>query len=183
MKRLVAGCAVAALVTFAPSQLHAQTTSANPMMDSVKVQYNVIKGYLTRTAEKVPENLWSYQPTPDVRTFAQLIGHIANANFLICSAASGEKSTQTGDYEKTLNTKADLSKALADSFAFCDKAVASMDDKRAMESVKFFVGGMQTRGMILAFNTAHDFEHYGNLVTYMRLNKIIPPSSDKPGMD
>jgi uncharacterized damage-inducible protein DinB len=46
-----------------------------------------------------------------------------------------------------------------------------------METTKFFVGGSSPRGMILAFNTSHSFEHYGNLVTYMRLKGIVPPSS------
>ena len=59
-----------------------------------------------------------------------------------------------------------------------DNAIAGMDDKKGMENIKFFIGGMSPRALILAFNTAHSYEHYGNLVTYMRLNKIVPPSSE-----
>ncbi len=171
MKRLMA--AVAAAVLFVPSFAHAQ----NPMMTAVKAQHDMAKGVLLKTAEKVPENLYEWRPTPDVRTFAQLIGHVADASNFFCSSASGEKPSAVSA-EKTMTTKAQLSKALADSFAFCDKAIAGMDDAKGMEAIKFFAGGMTTRGMLLAFNTTHNYEHYGNLVTYMRLNKIVPPSSE-----
>ncbi|MGH9174935.1 MAG: DinB family protein, partial [Vicinamibacterales bacterium] len=119
---------------------------------------------------------------PEVRTFGQIIGHIADANQMICGAAASEKAAPL-NAEKTLTTKAELSKALADSIAYCDKVIAGMDDKKGLETVKFFVGGMQARAMVLAFNNAHDYEHYGNLVTYMRINKIVPPSSERSGMD
>ena len=178
MKCLLAA-ALAAAVLFAPTSVAAQ--DANPLMDSVKAQMTLVKGVLIRTAEKVPEPIWSFQPTPEVRTFGQIIGHIADSNIGICSAAAGEKPTPV-NAEKSLKTKAELSKALADSFAYCEKIAAGMDDKKALEVTKFF-GQMQVRGMVLAFNTVHDYEHYGNLVTYMRINKIVPPSSEKGGMD
>ena len=77
-----------------------------------------------------------------------------------------------------MTTKAQLTKALQDAFAVCDKVIAGMTDAQAMETTKFFVGGQSTRGMIIAFNTAHNFEHYGNIVTYMRLKGLVPPSSE-----
>jgi uncharacterized damage-inducible protein DinB len=178
MKRLIAAGVVAA-VLFVPASGAAQ--SANPLMDSVKAQFAMIKGNLLKTAEKVPEAVWSFKPTPEVRTFAQIVGHIADANLSICGAAAGEKATPV-NAEKTMTTKAQLSKALADSIAYCDKVIAAMDDKKGVETIKFF-GGMTARSMVLAFNTAHDFEHYGNLVTYMRINKIVPPSSEGTSMD
>lgn len=169
MKRLFAITAAAALV--AASNAYAQ----NPWMDSAKRQHDMIKGNLLKTAAQVPESVYAYRPTPDVRTLGQIIGHIANANFMICGAAGDQKGPST-DAEKTLTSKADLSKALTDSFAFCDKVIAGLDDKKAAEIVKFFIGPTP-RGMVIAFNTSHLNEHYGNLVTYMRLNKIVPPSS------
>jgi uncharacterized damage-inducible protein DinB len=178
MKRLMVS-AVAAAVLIAPAYPAAQ--SANPLMDSVKAQFGIVKGNLLKTAEKVPEAIWEFRPTPEVRTFAQIIGHITDANYMICGAAASEKAAGV-NAEKTMTTKAQLSKALADSMAYCDKVIAGMDDKKGMETVKFFAGGMNTRAMVLAFNTAHDFEHYGNLVTYMRINKIVPPSSEGTGM-
>ena len=82
--------------------------------------------------------------------------------------------------EKTKTTKADLQKALADSFSACDAAYAAMTDAKGAEIVKFF-GREQPKLAILSFNTAHDFEHYGNLVTYMRIKGIVPPSSEPKG--
>ena len=170
--------ALASIILIAPAIARAQ----NPMMAAVKAQHDQVKGYLLKTAEAVPENLYSFRATPEVRTIAQLIGHVADGSAGICASATGEKPPSL-NAEKSMTTKAQLSKALAEALAFCDKVIAGMDDKRAMETTKFFVGGSSTRGMILAFNTAHNFEHYGNLVTYMRLNKIVPPSSAGGGAD
>jgi uncharacterized damage-inducible protein DinB len=171
MTRLIAG-ALATLLLAAPSLAHAQ----NPMMSSVKAQHDQVKGYILKTAELVPENLYSFKATPEVRSIAQLLGHIADATNSICGNAAGGKVAPLGA-EKSMTTKAQLTKALADAFAVCDKVIAGMTDAQAMETTKFFVGGESTRGMIIAFNNSHNFEHYGNLVTYMRLNKIVPPST------
>jgi uncharacterized damage-inducible protein DinB len=154
----------------------------NPMMAAIKAQHEQVKGYLLKTAETVPENLYSFRATPEVRTIAQLIGHVADGSAGICASASGDKPPSL-NAEKSMTSKAQLTKALAEALAFCDKVIAGMDDKRAMEATKFFVGGTSPRGMIIAFNNSHNFEHYGNLVTYMRLNKIVPPSSAPGGAD
>lgn len=170
-------CTVALFVLSSFSYAAAQTP-ANPMQASIKGVYDGLKGNLVRTAEKVSEDLYSFKPTPDVRSLGQLIGHIADAQFGICSTAAGEKPPQSG-IEKSATTKAALSKALADSVAYCDRVIAGMDDKKGMEVIKFFTGP-STRLGVLGFNTAHSYEHYGNLVTYMRLKGIVPPSSEKP---
>jgi uncharacterized damage-inducible protein DinB len=167
--------AAAALVLLAASHVDAQTP-ANPMQASTQAVYNTVKGNLAKTAEKVSEDLYAFKPTPEVRSLGQIIGHVADAQFGICSTAAGEKPPQTG-VEKSATTKAALSKALNDSIAYCDKVIASLDDKKGAELVKFF-GGQMTRLGVLSFNTAHSYEHYGNLVTYMRLKGIVPPSSE-----
>jgi uncharacterized damage-inducible protein DinB len=163
---------LASVILATPALVSAQ----NPMMAAIKAQHEQVKGYLLKTAETVPENLYSFRATPEVRTIAQLIGHVADGSANICASASGDKPPAL-NAEKSMTSKAQLTKALSEALAFCDKVIAGMDDKHAMEATKFFVGGTSPRGMILAFNTAHNFEHYGNLVTYMRLNKIVPPSS------
>jgi uncharacterized damage-inducible protein DinB len=175
MKTVCTVLAVLALATPAAAQ-----TAANPLTSATKATFDIVKGYITKAAEKVPEDQYSFKPSPDVRTFGQLIGHIADANHMICGAAGG--TGKSGDsVEKTKTTKADLQKALADSFAACDSVYASLTDAKGMETAKFFAGE-QPRISILAFNTAHDFEHYGNLVTYMRIKGMVPPSSEpRPG--
>jgi len=168
-----------ALLTLLPTYAFAQTPApaANPSTAAVKAQFAMISGVLGRTAVKVPEELYSFKATPDVRSIAQLIGHIADAQFMFCATAAGEKPPQS-DVEKTKTTKGDLSKALADSTAYCDKVIDGMNDTKGMEIVRLF--GPTPRLNVLTFNIAHSYEHYGNLVTYMRLNKIVPPSSEPP---
>ncbi len=172
MTRQITAIALAALV-LSPVAAFAQ---ANPFTDAVKAQLAQIKAPIIRTAEKVGEDLYAFKPTPEVRSLGQLIGHIADGNNGICSAASGMKPAATG-IEKSATTKAALQKALAESFAFCEQALASMDDKKGAELAKSFLG-MQPRLMVFAFNNSHLNEHYGNLVTYMRLKGIVPPSSE-----
>jgi uncharacterized damage-inducible protein DinB len=161
----------------------AQTPPANPLTASAKKSYDIIKGYIVKAAAKMPEEHYAFKATPDVRSFGQLVGHIADANFVICATVAGEKPPAGGfepatSIEQTKKTKADLSKALADSFAYCDKVHAGMTDAAAPAIVKTFVGEM-AKLSFLEFNTHHDFEHYGNIVTYMRLKGLVPPSSER----
>jgi uncharacterized damage-inducible protein DinB len=171
------------LCGLAVTLLTAQTASAqnaNPLSGGAKRTYDIIKGYVTRAAEKMPEEHYAFKPTPDVRSFGQLVGHVADANYGFCSAAAGEKPPAGGfdqPIEKGKTSKADLQKALADSFAYCDKVHAGMTDAAGATIIKFF-GGDMAKLSVLEFNTHHDFEHYGNLVTYMRLKNIVPPSSE-----
>lgn len=162
-----------------PGQMASPTASpmANPITAGAKTPYDMVKGYITKSAAAASDAVFAFKATPEVRSFGQIIGHIADANYMICSAAAGEKSPGTGDIEKTKTTKADLSGALGESFSYCDKVFAAMTDAEGAKAVKFMLGGDMAKLSILAFNTAHDFEHYGNLVTYMRLNKMVPPSS------
>ena len=174
MTRLFTAVALAALA-LVPVTATAQG-SANPYTDAVKAQLAQVKNPVIRTAEKVPEDLYAFKPTPEVRSLGQLIGHIADANYGICGAGGGQK-PPAGGIEKSTTSKAALQKALADSFAFCESILAGMDDKKGAETAKTFLG-VQPRLMILAFNNSHAYEHYGNLVTYMRLKGIVPPSSE-----
>jgi uncharacterized damage-inducible protein DinB len=154
----------------------AAAQDANPYTTAAKQQHDVVKGYILKAAEKMPEDQYSFKPSPDVRSFGQLVAHVADASRMICAMATdGQRPADS--VEKTKTSKADLQKALADSFAACDSAFASMDDKKGTEMVKFFFGN-QPRLSVLSFNVAHNFEHYGNIVTYMRIKGLVPPSSE-----
>ena len=150
--------------------------AAGSTVGSVRAMTDLAKQWLTKAAAQVPEDLYAFKPTPDVRSLGGIIAHVADANFMICGMASGQKPTMSG-IEKTKKTKAELTEALAASFAFCDAAFEGMTPARADETIKFFIPGTHTRLGVLAFNAAHDFEHYGNIVTYMRLKGLVPPSS------
>jgi uncharacterized damage-inducible protein DinB len=156
-------------------------SAANPITAGGKASYEMVKGYITKSAQDASDAIFAFKPTPEVRSFGQIIGHIADTNYVMCSASAGEKSPGTGDIEKTKASKADLSEALAASFAYCDKVFAGMTDREGAQTAKTVMGTDMAKLSILAFNTAHDFEHYGNLVTYLRLNKIVPPSSQGRG--
>ena len=144
---------------------------------SVRGGLDIVKGYLIKAAEQVPEDMYAFKPVATVRSMGELFGHVADANFMICGMVSGQKPSMTG-IEKSKTTKADLQAALAESFKFCEAAFDGLTDARAHEVVpKFFLPGTHTRLGVLTFNTAHDFEHYGNIVTYMRMKGLVPPSS------
>ena len=175
MRNLAFSACCALLAATAP----AVAQSGNPMTDAMKAQFAIVKGDLTKTAEQVTEENYAFKPTPDVRNLGALIGHVADASYYFCSTASGAANPMKGtSVEKTKTSKADLQKALNDALAFCDAQLNAMTDAKGAEMVDFF-GSKQPRLAVFAFNTAHDFEHYGNLVTYMRLKGMVPPSSQK----
>lgn len=157
------------------TRVHAQAAGTDATIASVKGMYEGLKGYITKAAAMVPEDKYTYQPTKEVRTMGQLFGHIANANGMICNMAAGTTGAKAADAEK-LATKAEIQKALAASFATCDSAFQKITAANAHEPVALF-GQNHTRIGAMAFNNAHDFEHYGNIVTYMRINGMVPPSS------
>jgi uncharacterized damage-inducible protein DinB len=171
-----------------PVQGTAQTTDggfgevASPSMASVvKGMHATIRRNLAEAAESMPAEEYSYKPTPDVRSFAQLIGHVVFGNFYFCSQAKGETPAFGQNYEK-LTDKAALVKALNESLAACDEVYASTNDTNFSQLVKApgpgpNAGGQTTRGSILVFNTAHNNEHYGNIIVYMRLKGHTPPST------
>ncbi|HTX35073.1 MAG TPA: DinB family protein [Bryobacteraceae bacterium] len=169
MKLLTAALLVTAVAS-------AQETPANPLVTVSKNVYGIAKNDILRSAEKIPESLWSFQPTPEVRTIGQLFAHVADGQYEFCGVAAEGHSVSKG-IEKTDKTKAQILPALQEAFAFCDAAYAKMTDANAAEMVNF-MGMRITKLGAMDFNTAHTMEHYGNLVTYMRLKGIVPPSSE-----
>jgi uncharacterized damage-inducible protein DinB len=162
----------------AASLLTAATLCAqNPMALEAKAVYEGIRNNITRAADKMPEENYSFKPTPDVRSFGQLIGHVADAQYLFCSQVKGEQKAPPG-VEKSKTTKADLAAALKEAFAYCDAAHDGLTDAQAMDKVKLF-GRERSKLGTLYFNSSHNNEHYGNIVTYMRLKGLVPPSSER----
>ena len=160
----------------APQKATAPVTQGNPFTANTKLNYWGGKAALLRTAEQVPEEYYSFKPTEAVRSFGQILGHVADAQYYFCSIARGEKNPLP-NIEKTKASKADLIAALNDAFAYCDRAYEGMTDSSGTEMVKFMGFDMPKLGVLIG-NNQHISEHYGNLVTYMRLKNIVPPSSD-----
>jgi uncharacterized damage-inducible protein DinB len=175
---LAIGMAACSPAPTPPAPEPAPAPPSRAVMESLQTPYTAVKGYLTQTADQASDKLYAFRPTPEVRTFGQILGHVTDANYMFCGTASGMSAPGTS-VEKAATTKADLQKALAESFAFCDRAFAGLNDTTgAAEATIVPIDNMKTTKMgALSFATAHQFEHYGNLVTYMRLNKMTPPSS------
>ena len=150
----------------------------DPLTAGAKAQFGAITDFVVRSAQKIPEDLYTFRATPDVRTIADLFGHISDALFGMCSTANAAKPPRT-DIEKGVKKKAELVKALNEGVAYCNTVFASMNDKKGTEIVQFYFGPTPKLS-ILYFATTHTYEHYGNLVTYMRLKGIVPPSSEPP---
>jgi uncharacterized damage-inducible protein DinB len=150
----------------------------NPLSTWNKKADARVKDIILRSAQKMPEENYGFKPTDAVRSYGQIIGHLADAQYLFCSLALGEKNPAP-DIEHTKTSKADLIAALNAGFAYCDKAYDSMTDTSAVQTIKLF-GNDAPRLSALTVNNMHNMEHYGNLVTYMRMKNIIPPSSEAP---
>jgi uncharacterized damage-inducible protein DinB len=171
-----------ATVAFAQSQGananagQASQPNPNPFSTFDKFAYARIKANLLSSADKMPEESYNFKPTDAVRSYGQIIGHLADAQYTFCSTAMGEKNPGL-NIEKSKTTKAELVSALKDAVAYCDKAYDSMTDATGAQMVKFFGMDMPKLG-VLNINNLHDMEHYGNLVTYMRMKNIVPPSTE-----
>ena len=151
----------------------------NGAIKGLAFPWNRAKDLLVRAAEKMPEENYAFKPAPDVRSFGQLVGHVADANFIFSAMALGEKPEPRG-IEKTKTSKADLVAALKESFAACEKVFA-MSDADLSVAMQLF-GRDTTRFGLVGLMVGHNWEHYGNLVTYMRIKGLVPPSSEpRPG--
>ena len=174
---------VALLLASAPAALVAQAPArnagaANPAVSAAGSTYRDVRGYLLRAADQVVEADYAFKPTPEVRSLGQILAHVADAQNAYCSAALGEPMPRV-QLEKTATTKAQIVEGLKASTAICDRAYMQAD-AQAMAPATIF-GQPGTRLNALIGNAAHDFEHYGNIVTYMRLKGLVPPSSQPGG--
>lgn len=158
---------------FAVATLQAQT--ANPLSTELKQMYTGVKNYHIAMAEKMPEEHYAFKATPDIRTFGQLVAHVADAQARNCSAVIGEPQ-QVNAASKT--SKADLVAALKESFVICDAAHDKLTDATAAQMVKTGRGERSKLG-VLAGNVSHSNEEYGYMAVYLRLKGIVPPSSEK----
>ncbi len=151
-----------------------QAQNANPLSTEAKQAYTVIKNNLMKMAEKMAEEHYAFKPTTEIRTFGQLVAHVADAQARNCSAVNGEQKAVNA---ASKSSKADLVAALKESFAICDVAYDSLTDATAAEMIKTARGQRSKLGA-LAGNTAHDNEEYGYMAVYLRLKGVVPPSSE-----
>jgi uncharacterized damage-inducible protein DinB len=144
-------------------------------------QYDTLKRNITGSAEKMPVEHFSFRPAPEVMTYAELIAHVLDVQYSYCAAVKGVANPAIGkDLVKTTTGKPAVIQLVKDSFAFCDEAIAALTNANALEMIT--VGAAPNQRQIARANqltmlVVHGNEHYGNLVTYMRMKGIVPPSS------
>ena len=168
-----------------PTLSSAQTTDAGfnealsgSMASVVKAMHATIRQNLADAAQSMPAEAYSFKATPQVRSFGEFIGHVVNANFFFCSQAKGEPSPSQENFEKVAD-KAALVKGLNEALKYCDDVYNATTDTN-VKSLITMAGPAKkqaSRGSVLVFNTAHNNEHYGNIVVYMRLKGHVPPST------
>ena len=154
MKRLAAVMCVLAACNVA----HAQ--SANPLTTAARFHYGVVRDYVIRASVKMAQEDYAFRPTPEVRSFARLIGHLADSNYRLCSVIAGQDPPIDAGIEKSKRTKDELTGALDESFTYCDQQYAAMTDAAGTPMVKFDAGGegarvplLMPRLTVLAFHT------------------------------
>jgi uncharacterized damage-inducible protein DinB len=147
----------------------------NPFSADAKQAYTGIKNTLTRAADKMPEENYSFRTVPAVRTYGEMVAHIADIQFLLCGMVKGEQKQGKAPADKT---KAETIAYLKSSFDYCDPVYDSMTDATGAEKVKMF-GRELTKLGVLNFNIAHDNEMYGTMVAFLRIKGIVPPSSER----
>ncbi len=178
MKRLIcvfSGCLMVASAAAAQGPGRGPVTTAAALQRS----YAGLKNNLTQSAEKMPGADFFFKPTPAIRSFGQLFGHVADAQFGQCSGLKGAPNPRQGQPSfEMLTTKAEVVKALADSFAFCDDVFSSLTDASATEMVSNGRGGQQSRIAGLTGVLTHGSEMYGIATVYLRLKNLVPPSTE-----
>ena len=179
------------------SSVHAQQPPAQPqstqppaplpgLITEVKNAYTNVQNNIVRAAEQFPADKLTWQPTPAVRSWARLIGHIIDDNNSACWLLAGE--TQAPPRVDTVDSpespanklsKDELVKGLKESVERCNKAFANVNETNMAE--RNGPTGRRSKLFSLIYNTSHTNEHYGNIATYMRLNNLVPPSSQPRG--
>ena len=169
-RRVVCSFLLGALMVLGTLQARA---ADNQFSGPLKMQWETIRNNVVKSAEAVPEDKYDYKPTPEVRSFRDLFVHIIGENYRMMGMAVGENQKPP----ENLKTRADIVKALNDSYDYGAKVLAGMTDEKAVENVAGFGGRQVPRWTLPLGNIVDNMDHYGNLVVYMRLNGIVPPST------
>jgi uncharacterized damage-inducible protein DinB len=172
--------AAALALTAAASPLSAQATApaAPPdfMAATMEMGAKHIRAMFSIAADSMTEADYAFKPTPEVRSFGQLLAHVAASNYHFCASALGEQPPAT-DLEKSKTTRADIRQALGESMDYCDRAFASMHDATKAITPRPFRQSQLPALALLNFRNYHALLHWGNAITYMRLRGKVPPSA------
>ena len=186
--QMAAACCLLAAGSFAAGQAASAAKVVSPA-EAVNAQLSLIEGEMMGAVKAMPAEKYGFAPNasifvasqktefPSVRTFAQQATHVAQANYFLFSSMSGLKPDVDMSAIQKLTTKDEIVAALAASFAFGHKAIDTLTTENAFEVLKSPEPGLQTRATLSTFAVAHAFDHYGQMVEYLRMNGIVPPAS------
>src|SRR5215471_20035813 len=168
--------AIVILVAGIASAFPLTAQNADPFSAEIKQMYDHVKNNLTRMAEKMPEENYSFKPTAETRTFGQIIGHVADAQARSCSSINGPPKSLNA---ASKTAKAELVATLKESFSLCDQAFDSLTDANALETFLWPKGQHHSRvGLLMMAVVSHSNEEYGYMAVYLRLKGVVPPSSE-----
>jgi uncharacterized damage-inducible protein DinB len=202
MKYIQTSLLLTAALSLAAASAFSQTTKSSPaaaasaspstpptIASAIDREISIVEKEVVEAAEAMPEDKFDFSPEKlsvpgsdykGVRTFGQQLKHIAASNYLIWSPITGEKPPDTvndGKGPDNMKTKADIIKYVKDSFAFGHKSVATLNSSNLVEPITSGSGRQTTRLFLATFAPAHCFDHYGQMVEYLRMNGIVPPAS------
>ena len=200
MKQVQTFLVVTAALSVAAASAYAQATKRTPaaaaspstpptIASAIDREISLVEKEVVEAAEAMPENKFDFSPEKlnlpgseykGVRTFGEQLKHIAASNYLIWSPITGEKppdNTNDGKGPDNMKAKADIIKFVKDSFAFGHKAVATLNSSNLVEPITSSSGRQTTRLFLATFAPAHCFDHYGQMIEYLRMNGIVPPAS------
>jgi uncharacterized damage-inducible protein DinB len=155
------------LTSIAPVQ------AADDIVGPLRTQWGVTRDLVLNLAEIIPEAKYDYKPVPEVRSFREVLVHVALANLNYMSTAAGTPAPDRAKIE-AMKTRDEILKALRDSYVFGDQTLAALTDEKAVEKITFR-GQTVVRWYPVLFSIQDNMDHYGNLVVYIRLNGMVPP--------
>ena len=196
LRMKMAGCLLAATATMAMAQMGASGLDKGPAVGTVAEpsrafdsQLSLIEGEMMAAVKAMPAEKFDFAPSAaifmpsqktkfeTVRSFGQQATHVAGANYFFATSISGQKPDVDMAAIEKLTKKEDIVKALASSFAYLHKAIGTLTPANAFVVVKSPEPGFQTRGTMAEFAVAHAYDHYGQMVEYLRMNGMGPPAS------
>jgi uncharacterized damage-inducible protein DinB len=146
------------------------TTAPNPLTTTISIFRSNMQDKIMKSADEMPESKYSYRPTKDVRSFAEILNHVADISYILCSNVKGEATPATATVK---GSKTEIMAYLKGAFGYCDGVYSGFTDAHLNDPADFF--GAKTNKMFILTQVAnHDALHYGNLVTYLRLNGLVP---------
>ena len=153
----------------------------NPVADAFRDNARDAAKNLIAAAEEFPADKYGYKPTPAQLSVADVVVHLSQGNDYFCGTIGGMKAPTRAKIAATESKEA-LVARLRETFAFCDQALASLNDSNLGESLPFFGGRKMSRAAIMTITTADWADHYSQYANYLRLNGLLPPTAKKPAM-